>query len=48
MQHIELLGTAVPNIISATRPCVSRIGSYWCNNISDLESIFSAVGMLPN
>jgi len=50
MQHIKLLGIAVPNIISATRPCVSRIGSYWCINITDLESasVFSAVGMLPN
>jgi hypothetical protein len=50
MQHIHLLGTAVPNIISATRPCVSGIGSDWCNNILDLESIsiFTAVRILPN
>jgi len=39
MQHIKLLGIAVPNIISATRPCVSRIGSYWCINITDLPRI---------
>jgi hypothetical protein len=50
MQHIELLGTAVPDIISAIRPCFSRIGSYRSNNILDLESTstFIAVRMLQD
>jgi hypothetical protein len=37
MQHINLCGTAVPNICFATRPCLSRIGSIWCENILYLE-----------
>lgn len=36
MQHVHLLGAAVPNVVSAARPCVSSVGSVGRDNVRDL------------
>jgi hypothetical protein len=36
MQHVHLLGAAVPNVVSAARPRVSSVGSVGRDNVRDL------------